>query len=111
MVNVNPPTITVIEASLPQSTPAQQVLTTINWVINPTSLPYTGGMITATITCLDQNNNPIANITGITLNEQNVGAVAQFPATNTSGLSQVNVIVPANSTYTSQSLVFFLTGY
>ncbi len=109
MVTVNPPVITVVEAGA-TVTSTQQVLTTINWSVSQTSLPSTGGTVTFTITALDQSNNPIAGVTGITLNEGNI-AVGTFPATNAQGQSQLGLGIPANTSTSQITYVFTLTGY
>lgn len=109
MVTVNPTSITVVEAGATVTSTAQ-ILTTINWSISPTSLPSTGGQITATINCLDQSNNPMASVSGIALNEGN-SQVGTFPSTNSAGQSQFSVNIPANSSPYNQSYVFYLSNY
>ncbi|MEM3862289.1 MAG: hypothetical protein QW203_07410 [Thermoplasmatales archaeon] len=102
MVTVNPSSITVTEAGVTAA-----VLTTIDWTASTQSLPSSGGSVTFTITCYDQNGNPIPNVSGIQLLE---GGVYQgtFPATNSSGQSSFTLTIPSNTSTSSESLVFTL---
>ncbi len=110
MVTVNPTSITVVEAGS-TVTSSPPVLTTINWSMSPLNVASSGGSVTATINCLDQSNNPMANVTGIVLNEASGVSVGTFPSTNSQGQSQLNVNIPANSSPYNQSYVFYLSGY
>ncbi len=106
-------TLTSTAPPPPPPTSTTPVLTTINWSVNPTSLPYTGGSLTFNLQALDQNGNPYAGASPILVETEQgyTATLGTFPATNTSGLSSLTVNIPPNSTQTTITMVFNLEGF
>jgi len=98
--------------STPVTSSYTPVLTTINWNVNTTTIPNTGGNLTFTIQALDQYGNPYAGASPSLIESENSinTPLGSFPATNQNGYSSFNAVIPSNPSNSSLTMVFTLGG-